>query len=345
MPSVTGVVLDSVPPERAGTASAVFNTFRQMGGAVAIAVFGALHRQPADLRRRDADQPRSSPPSLLVAAAIAAHASARSSRTADRTAPTRTITRSAAGQRDGAASPGVSWGPLPTRWPRLLRWRHGQPGGGARLPHHASREGRARGGGAPDRGRPSGAGLRRGEVGVVGRGQRRSTTRGSSMGTSRSTSGSVLASSRRRCTSTTRNGAPLRPRSGGEGVARPQPRRRTRSSISPCSSRPSTPSRPARRSSATADGSARDQSPRSRFYAPVYAVSGAPANLARFQLLDVAHARGLLSGVLRWVADDTVATLRADAARDPHDRELQELIGELPTRSSDSAAAGPPTSP
>jgi DHA2 family methylenomycin A resistance protein-like MFS transporter len=42
MPAVTGVVLDSVPPERAGTASAVFNTFRQVGGAVAIAVFGSI---------------------------------------------------------------------------------------------------------------------------------------------------------------------------------------------------------------------------------------------------------------------------------------------------------------
>ncbi|MEW1957755.1 MFS transporter [Kineococcus sp. NPDC059986] len=42
MPSVTSVVLEGVPPEQAGTASAVFNTFRQVGGAVAIAVFGAL---------------------------------------------------------------------------------------------------------------------------------------------------------------------------------------------------------------------------------------------------------------------------------------------------------------
>ena len=42
MPAITGVVLDSVPSERAGTASAVFNTFRQVGGAVAIAVFGTL---------------------------------------------------------------------------------------------------------------------------------------------------------------------------------------------------------------------------------------------------------------------------------------------------------------
>lgn len=42
MPPATSVVLASVPADRAGTASAVFNTFRQVGGAVAIAVFGAF---------------------------------------------------------------------------------------------------------------------------------------------------------------------------------------------------------------------------------------------------------------------------------------------------------------
>jgi DHA2 family methylenomycin A resistance protein-like MFS transporter len=42
MPPVTSVVLASVQVERAGTASAVFNTFRQVGGAVAIALFGGL---------------------------------------------------------------------------------------------------------------------------------------------------------------------------------------------------------------------------------------------------------------------------------------------------------------
>jgi DHA2 family methylenomycin A resistance protein-like MFS transporter len=42
MPPTTGLVLASVAHERAGTASAVFNTFRQVGGAVAIAIFGAL---------------------------------------------------------------------------------------------------------------------------------------------------------------------------------------------------------------------------------------------------------------------------------------------------------------
>ena len=42
MPAVTGVVLDGVEEDQAGTASAVFNTFRQVGGAVAIAVIGSL---------------------------------------------------------------------------------------------------------------------------------------------------------------------------------------------------------------------------------------------------------------------------------------------------------------
>jgi DHA2 family methylenomycin A resistance protein-like MFS transporter len=42
MPLATGLILDSVPADRAGTASAVFNTFRQVGGAVAIAVFGSI---------------------------------------------------------------------------------------------------------------------------------------------------------------------------------------------------------------------------------------------------------------------------------------------------------------
>jgi sugar phosphate permease len=39
---MTAVLLNSVPGRRAGTASGIFNTSRQAGGALAVAVFGAL---------------------------------------------------------------------------------------------------------------------------------------------------------------------------------------------------------------------------------------------------------------------------------------------------------------
>jgi EmrB/QacA subfamily drug resistance transporter len=42
MPPTTAVLLAAVPAHRAGTASGVFNTSRQLGGALAVAVFGAL---------------------------------------------------------------------------------------------------------------------------------------------------------------------------------------------------------------------------------------------------------------------------------------------------------------
>jgi MFS family permease len=47
MPPVTAVLLNSVPSRQAGTASGVFNTSRQIGGALAVAVFGALVAHPA----------------------------------------------------------------------------------------------------------------------------------------------------------------------------------------------------------------------------------------------------------------------------------------------------------
>jgi MFS transporter, DHA2 family, methylenomycin A resistance protein len=47
MPPMTAVLLNSVPGHRAGTASGIFNTSRQVGGALAVAVFGALLAGPA----------------------------------------------------------------------------------------------------------------------------------------------------------------------------------------------------------------------------------------------------------------------------------------------------------
>jgi DHA2 family methylenomycin A resistance protein-like MFS transporter len=40
--ALTALLLESVPAERAGTAGGVLNTSRQLGGALAVAVFGAL---------------------------------------------------------------------------------------------------------------------------------------------------------------------------------------------------------------------------------------------------------------------------------------------------------------
>ena len=42
IPAITALLVDSVPAGRAGTASGVLNTSRQIGGALAIAVYGAL---------------------------------------------------------------------------------------------------------------------------------------------------------------------------------------------------------------------------------------------------------------------------------------------------------------
>lgn len=41
-PSVTALLLDHTPAERAGTAGGMLNTSRQVGGALAVAVFGGL---------------------------------------------------------------------------------------------------------------------------------------------------------------------------------------------------------------------------------------------------------------------------------------------------------------
>ncbi len=49
IPPITAVLLNSVPNHEAGTASGVFNTGRQIGGALAVAVFGGLIGSDVDL--------------------------------------------------------------------------------------------------------------------------------------------------------------------------------------------------------------------------------------------------------------------------------------------------------
>jgi transcriptional regulator with XRE-family HTH domain len=67
------------------------------------------------------------------------------------------------------------------------------------------------------------------------------------------------------------------------------------------------------------------------FYAPVLGEGGRTPNLARFQFLDPAS-HDFYPDWDRF-AEMCVAIMRAEAGRDPHDRALQDLVGELSTRS------------
>ena len=68
-------------------------------------------------------------------------------------------------------------------------------------------------------------------------------------------------------------------------------------------------------------------------YSPIYADPARPPNNARFIFLDP-HATEFFRD---WnkIANDTVALLRAEAGRDPYDRQLSDLIGKLSTRSDE----------
>jgi hypothetical protein len=66
-------------------------------------------------------------------------------------------------------------------------------------------------------------------------------------------------------------------------------------------------------------------------FAPLFDTAAATPNIARFIFLDPA-AQAFYRD---WeeLAGDTVALLRAEAGRDPYDRALTDLVGELSTRS------------
>ncbi|OZD81258.1 XRE family transcriptional regulator [Rhodococcus sp. 05-339-2] len=66
------------------------------------------------------------------------------------------------------------------------------------------------------------------------------------------------------------------------------------------------------------------------FYAPVIGDGGRTPNLARFQFLDPSSREFYPD----WdtFAEMSVAIMRAEAGRDPHDKGLQDLVGELSTR-------------
>jgi transcriptional regulator with XRE-family HTH domain len=64
------------------------------------------------------------------------------------------------------------------------------------------------------------------------------------------------------------------------------------------------------------------------------AAAGGQPNFARFTFLDLDAAHDFYPD---WegAADTCVAILRTEAGRDPHDKDLHDLVGELSTRSSD----------
>jgi transcriptional regulator with XRE-family HTH domain len=69
------------------------------------------------------------------------------------------------------------------------------------------------------------------------------------------------------------------------------------------------------------------------FYADVYAGPHNHANLARFNFLDPLSRRFYPDWEL--FADMAVAILRTEAGRNPHDKDLHDLVGELSTRSEE----------
>ena len=69
------------------------------------------------------------------------------------------------------------------------------------------------------------------------------------------------------------------------------------------------------------------------FYAALYEMPGQPPNIARHAFLD--ERAQVFYPDWDGFADITVAILRTEAARDPHNKELHDLIGELSTRSAE----------
>ena len=67
------------------------------------------------------------------------------------------------------------------------------------------------------------------------------------------------------------------------------------------------------------------------FYSPLIGDGGRTPNLARFQFLDPASRAFYPDWDL--FAEMCVAIMRTEAGRDPHDKGLQDLVGELSTRS------------
>lgn len=69
------------------------------------------------------------------------------------------------------------------------------------------------------------------------------------------------------------------------------------------------------------------------FYRDVYDMPGCAPNLARFTFLDERAQEFYPDWT--WFAEITASMLRTEAGRDPHNKELHDLVGELSTRSEE----------
>jgi len=74
-------------------------------------------------------------------------------------------------------------------------------------------------------------------------------------------------------------------------------------------------------------------------YAPLYdspeRIANQPVNSARFHFLDPDAAQRFWGDRAERIAHDAVAILRAEAGKNPYDKKLTALVGELSTRSDD----------
>ena len=119
------------------------------------------------------------------------------------------------------------------------------------------------------------------------------------------------------------------PRVRSRRSARGRPGSASARSCSACSTRSRR-----RRSSATSTATSWPSNALGRaLYAPVFDSPEQPANSARFTFLDPA-APDFYPDWER-LATELVAALRSQAGRNPYDRNLQDLIGELSTRSDE----------
>jgi DHA2 family methylenomycin A resistance protein-like MFS transporter len=103
IPATTAVLLESVPAHRSGIAAGVFNTSRQVGAALAVAVFGALLADRAHFERGLRE-------SLLIAAAVSLAAAAVNTLTR---MPVREVVPALPGQAGGARLASTSEGREP----------------------------------------------------------------------------------------------------------------------------------------------------------------------------------------------------------------------------------------